>query len=217
MNIVSLNSKHWETMAEKGLEREVLVDTITQALNEAATHLPPLSPYLNIVISPDQEASIPETGDMGFTWDDELIDIYFDPTLPFGKESLLKNLRSTAFHELNHAARGVAIPFETTPIEALVSEGLATHFDKQYTGTQAPWGIYEDDATMQAWLEEVLALPSGQKHPEYLFDHSDGRRWIIYKTGTWIVDRVMAEGHVSLQNLTVLPAQEILNFLPSAT
>ncbi|MFZ2126310.1 MAG: DUF2268 domain-containing putative Zn-dependent protease [Candidatus Microsaccharimonas sp.] len=213
MNINYFESKYWDTAAEKGLDKEAVRQVIDTATNEAASHLPALSPYLNISVIPDADETIPETGEGGYTWSDERVAIYFDPDVPYGTESLKNHLRSTVFHELNHAARAIHIPYTRQPIEALVAEGLATNFERLYTKSNPLWGQYEDDKTMQTWLKEVLALEEGVRHTDYLYDHPDGRKWIIYKTGTWLVDRVLKESNHSIQDLTIMPAQSLVNLI----
>jgi len=42
------------------------------------------------------------------------------------------------------------------------------------------------------------------------FDNPDGRRWVGYKTGTWIVDKAMQKSGKSVVELTVLPVDEII-------
>ena len=212
MNIISLESKKWEIAEQHGLSKDEAHAIVTKAGEDAAKHLPALSNFLNISIYPDGYDFIPETGDSAWTWDDERIELSFDPKIPHGAENLKAHLRSSTFHELNHAARRLVVPFEASPLEYMVSEGTATAFERDYDGSKPLWASYEEDSIMRTWLEEIKALPP-ERDPNYLFDHPDGRRWIIYKTGTWVVDNVLKSNQVTLGELTTMPAQQVIDLL----
>jgi hypothetical protein len=39
------------------------------------------------------------------------------------------------------------------------------------------------------WAREVATLPPDAPYQAWMFQHSDGRRWIGYLVGTYLVDR----------------------------
>ena len=213
MNIHILQSKEWEHLSQKGMSSEEVYTTIRAATEEATPLLPPLSPYVNISVYPTREGLIKETGDMGFTYDEERIEILFDPTLPYGVEKHKEHLRATTFHELNHTARSLVIPYDPSPLSDMVSEGTATVFERDFANGSPLWGLYEDEATMRQWLKEIKALPTNEKNYEYLFDHPDGRRWIIYKTGTWVIDHLIKSEQATLNELTLMPVEQVIDLI----
>lgn len=74
--------------------------------------------------------------------------------------------------------------------------------------------MYEDDATMQAWLQEIgAAKDDWSKRDALFFDHPGGRRWIAYKTGTWIIDRALRNSDKTIIELTTLPADDIMKLI----
>jgi uncharacterized protein YjaZ len=105
------------------------------------------------------------------------------------------------------------VPYSPGP-EYIVSEGLATVFERDYASGDPLWGRYEDDRTMRQWLSELLAQ-GDSINEDYLFDHPDGRRWIAYKTGAWVVDRVLHSTKVSFQWLTTHRAESVIKLLPA--
>lgn len=215
MKLFALDSGQWDEAEKNGFSQREVEAVVREAYNKASDLLPTLSKYLNIVIRPNKNNYIKETGDNGYTYDSELIIIEFSPTLPYGKEDLINNIENAVFHECNHAARyrwlysqGV---FEPTIIDAGIHEGLATVFAGEYANGISPWGKYEDDATMQKWIEEIKqADKSGDSWSAWGFDRPDGRKWIGYKTGTWIVDAAMQKSGKSVIDLTCVLSKDIL-------
>ncbi len=88
---------------------------------DAAGKILELPPHLNITIRPhDWLNIIPETGEGGQTIDTELISLTFNPKLPYGKDALLKSLRETVFHELNHVYRWMTTDFDEHIMNSVV-------------------------------------------------------------------------------------------------
>jgi uncharacterized protein YjaZ len=42
-----------------------------------------------------------------------------------------------------------------------------------------------------------------------MFKHSDGRKWIGYKVGTWIVDEALKRSKKTIEQLTQLDCAEV--------
>jgi hypothetical protein len=196
MNVVILDSKHWADVEANSVEREEIRQAVEAAANEVVKLIPTLPRYVNLVVNPTMASEvIPETGDMGMTYSDEYASVYFDCKIPYGKEKLLKGLRTTTFHELVHATTFQHDPWQPGVLFGVVSEGLATVFERDYGGAKPLWGNYEDDATMDKWLGELKELPdTGEKNHSYFVNHPDGRKWIIYKTGAWVIDKLLESG-----------------------
>ena len=87
------------------------------------------------------------------------------------------HLRPTLFHELHHMARG-PLGLDSL-IDFVITEGLATAFERDFAGAAYPWSEYPDDAS--DWAAELLALPSSARREDWMFRHPDGRRWIGYR------------------------------------
>lgn len=215
MKIVALDSGQWDEAEGNGFSQAEVEEIIKAAYEKAAKLLPTLSKNLNIVVRPNKNNYIKETGENGYTYDSELVIIEFSPTLPYGKDNLIKNVENAVFHECNHAARyrwlysqGV---FESTIIDAGIHEGLATIFAGKYANGTSPWGKYEDDETMRGWLKELRqADKNGDSWSKWGFDHADGRKWVGYKTGTWIVDKAMQKSGKNVIDLTCVLSRDIL-------
>ena len=191
MQVILRESKYWGIAEKNGITRTMVEDSITAGIEYALKKLPPVSDYLTIMVCADvAENVIPETGVAGITYTEEYMSIIFDAAVPLPREEIIANLRQLVIHEMVHAASYInAGKWIPAPLQAVVYEGLATYFEaKAPSATIPPWAKCEDDATMKEWLAEVSSLNTEMKNFDYLFDHPDGRRWIIYKTGMWIVN-----------------------------
>ena len=113
------------------------------------------------------------------------------------------HLRSMLLHELHHLVRDTALP-RTSFMDSVISEGMASAFERDFAGASYPFMDYPNDVS--TWVTELLALPNHDSFsPEgvaqrrhWLRQHPDGRRWIGYRAGTYVVDRAMrASGEIS--------------------
>jgi hypothetical protein len=62
----------------------------------------------------------------------------------------------------------------------------ATAFERDAAGMPASWGGYASEAAM--WATELLRLPRDAPANEWMDRHPDEKRWIGYKTATYIAD-----------------------------
>jgi hypothetical protein len=194
MKIIFLESKKWSILEQKGLKRKEVEKIVKKAAKDAAKLLPSLSPHLNLVVFPTKpEWVIKETGTGGVTYSEEYVELSFDCDLSLGPNKIKKELRAIVFHELTHASSHFCSgeEYAPNPLFALKEEGLASVFERDNSGVTPLWSSYEDNAVMIEWYKEVKALPIDSKSEDFLFDHPDGRRWIIYKTGTWMIDKML--------------------------
>jgi uncharacterized protein YjaZ len=93
-------------------------------------------------------------------------------------------------------------------MDSVVTEGLATAFERDFAGAQVPWGEYPDDVSQ--WVDELMQLPPDAKRSDWIFRHPDGRRWIGMKAGTYLVDRAMQTLNRTSAELVAMPTAEIL-------
>lgn len=200
MNIVILDSKHWPDLQDRGITKQDIQEVVETAVKEVAESRLPLPDYVNVVVYPAEAGDvIPETGVMGMTYSDEYVSVYFDHTLPYGKKKLYEALRATVFHELVHATTFQYEPWQPGVLFGAVTEGLATVFERDHADARPLWADYEGRLVMRDWLDELKALPDEtEKNRDYFFQHPDGRRWIVYKTGVWIIDTLLSSGGTSL-------------------
>lgn len=155
---------------------------------------------------------IPETGEVGMAAAPGRVNWTVDPSRPGGVVATVRSqLRFTLFHELHHLVRGRVMnggqPL-TSFMDGVVSEGLATAFERDCGGRQPPWGDYPEE--VRTWVQELLILPLSAPYYQWMFQHPDGRRWIGYRAGTYVADRAIAASGRSAAELVLTPTDEIL-------
>ena len=84
---------------------------------------------IDIVVYDNPFEVIPEYGIGGFTPSYHLIFISLDPGFPNLQKSIVEQFSRTLAHEIYHAIRIKHIGYGDTLLEALITEGLADHFD----------------------------------------------------------------------------------------
>jgi uncharacterized protein YjaZ len=193
--------------------RLALQETYTRAVRttfkDVRKRLPQILPTINFVVQASAHESIPEYGTGGFIRNSKLILLFFDPSLPYGEQALLQNTREAVFHELNHAAR-YAIPiWHHTFLDNCVMEGLATVFERERAGASPLYGQYEA-AKARTWLVEIRKKSAAIPWRDYMFTHPDGRKWIGYKVGTYLIDQAVHNSGKTIEELTRMECKDIL-------
>ena len=182
---------------------------VTRAYEPVKKLFPDVPGNINFVVQTEAFDTIPETGDGGWLKHSRLVILSIDPGLPYGEEALLTNVRHTVFHELNHSARYENEIYHVSFIDKCILEGLATVFEREYAKYRPLYGEY-DPANMDAWLAEIMDEDTRIDYYQYMFRHDDGRRWIGYKVGTYLIDEAMKNSGKSVIELTLLECAQIL-------
>jgi hypothetical protein len=190
-------------------ERRTIEQIATATVAEVRRLLPMLSKQITLHVETDTNV-IPEIGATGSADSPSTIRWRVDPDRAGGVQAIAtSHLRTFLFHELHHLARGATLPPGSGGyIDAMITEGLATAFERDFGGARPLWGIYPDN--VGEWVTEVRALPTHIPRRDWMFQHPDGRRWIGYKVGTYLVDRAMRASGKSAVDLVSVPADQIL-------
>jgi len=150
----------------------------------------------------------------GYTASASLIKLGIDGNWP-DKSELASSLRATIFHEAYHVLQGYngeaskKRPFSAT--ESAVYEGCATVFAREYAGKSPGWAEYGDEQTMLSWCDELRQIPRGQDYRNLrFFDPDTGRRWVVYRTGVFIVDRALRTNKLDITELRQKSVDQIL-------
>lgn len=203
MKILFADTDFWDNKPELKKRYE---DIATKAYKDAHKLLPIINNKLSFVVQDNPKACIPEVGSGAYTYNSILVILSFDPSLPYGEKGLLDSLRPAVFHEMNHAARFTKPIWHKNLMEWCLMEGLATVFERDKANDKPLWGKYPKDVA--SWLEEIKKAKESQGN-EYMFKHTDGRKWIGYKVGTYMVDQAMEKSGKTIEELTDLECKEI--------
>jgi uncharacterized protein YjaZ len=208
INIEFFDSKEWEFSDEE----KKTINTITIAAEkEIRVLLPQLSDSILLSVMTGHDV-IPSTGEVGAAMAPGYVRWIVSPNWEMSVNEIAKaSLRDTLFHEFHHLVRGWVLyggnPMKSF-MDAVISEGLATAFERDASGSDPDWGHYPAD--VENWVNEVLQLPLSAPYDEWMFRHPDGRIYIGYRAGTYIVDRAMKNSGLSAAELVLTPTEEIL-------
>ena len=117
------------------------------------------------------------------------------------------HLRPMLFHELHHLVRDAQVA-RIALMDEVVSEGMAAAFERDYAGARYPFSDYPDGVA--AWVTELMALAPSADRERWLFRHPDGRRWIGFRAGTFLVDRATNASGLSSADLVTTATAEVV-------
>ena len=188
LNIYFLDTDEYQF--SDGLRKDIEW-VVKSAEKEVRELLPQLAKYLNFTFLPSKKV-IPETGEVGMAAGINWIQISINPWHQTPIEEIVhKEIRRTVFHEANHLTRLKTTEWGGTLIADAIFEGLGTVFERDFADGRPKWGEY-DPSVIGCWTNEVLALDSEKiNRQHWFFDHPDGRRWIAYRVGTYVVDQAI--------------------------
>ncbi len=149
---------------------------------------------VDVVVYDNPEGAIPEIGVGGYSPNAHLIFISLDPQFPNFQQTIDEELKRTIAHELHHTLRWRDPGYGETLFEALITEGLADHFDMEVNNIDnpEPW----DTALSDKQLVEIKAKAQKEfdnknyNHNEWFFGYKEKNipRWAGYTLGFKLVE-----------------------------
>jgi len=188
-------------------EQRRIAKVATTTVPEVRALLPTLPPQIVVKVRPWSKV-VPETGEAG-TWSPPNV-VYWsvDPRHGDGPAATAERaMRTTLYHELHHVVRRASVPSRSI-VDRVVTEGLATVFERDGTGNAPPWGEYPDDVA--SWAVEVMALPPTADPQPWMSRHPDGRRWIGYKVGAYLADCAHRASGRSVASLVAVSTNDLI-------
>lgn len=192
-----------------------LVEDIAEATAIEARHvLPSLPADLVIRVYPGKDV-IPETGETGTVLPPTTVVWLVDPGHEGGVSQVATSwLRASLLHEFHHLVRSQTITSRSM-MDEVISEGMATVFERDVARVMPPWGRYPDNVA--DWVNELSALPAGADINHWVRAmHPDGRRWIGMRAGTYLVDRAIALSGRTAAELVSATTDEVLGMVAGA-
>lgn len=187
-------------------ERRAIARVAGLVTLEARRHLPALPAQIVLQVQSGSDV-IPELGATAAAPGPALMTWTVDPGHADGVVKIAEtHLRAALLHECHHLVRQNAVTSQTL-MDDVISEGLATAFERDVGGLSPPWGQYTDEA--EQWVREIQALPASAKRREWLAQ-LPGRRWVGMRAGTYLADRAMTALKRTAAELATTPTAEIL-------
>jgi hypothetical protein len=189
-------------------ERRTIGDIAEASAIQVASLLPGLPAHITIRVEAGTRV-IPETGEGGSAHPPDVVYWTVDPRRRDSVGAIAaRRLRGTLFHEFCHLVRERAAPGDRRLIDEVIGEGLATAFERIHGGADAPWGDYPPE--VGEWVEQIAGLGPDASRDHWMFRHPDGRRWIGYKAGTYLVDLAHRRSRRPVTELVTVPTDDLL-------
>lgn len=195
-------------------ERRGIEDLAEATAVEARRVLPALPHHLSVRVYAGTRV-IPETGEAGEVVPPSTVIWTVDPAHAGGVLTVVHTwLRASLLHEFHHLVRAQTSP-STSLMDEVVTEGMATVFERDVTGASPLWGLYPDD--VGDWVKELTALPPDVGRDYWLrARHPDGRRWIGMRAGAYLVDRAIQASGRSAAALVSTSTRELMDTAAAA-
>jgi uncharacterized protein YjaZ len=183
---------------------------INEWLPELAEILPEVT--LDAKITFDNKWLISDTGTGGFALEPKHVALAFNPGFVGDKNEQMRNFKGSLFHEFYHQVQEFVGNDEDlhdiTALENAIYEGAATKFEVIRVGTNPGWSQYPEDA--EDWVREIATLGNLFDIGKWKFyDPQTNRRWIMYRSGCYIVDQAMLKSGKSIEELAKTPPMDI--------
>lgn len=201
----SVKTEFYGTYEFSNAERSLIQRIADETAVEVRRHLPSLADPLALRVRSGKDV-IPEIGAGASVIPPDWVVWTVDVDRPEGVSAIAReHLRGTLFHEFHHLVRGST---RSELVDHVVTEGLATAFERDFAGVARPWAVYPDNVS--EWLNELLSQPSTAKRDEWLYRHPDGRRWVGMRAGTYLVDEAMKNTGKTSADLVSTSAADLL-------
>lgn len=139
MHVFILESKTWEALDTKLITRAEIKKLLYEAGKAATRALNYNGKNINIVFKPNLPYVREKTGVGGSAFDDEMLDMTFDPKLPYGVEKFKEYLRDGVFHEISHVVHYAFQPKEEDILFWVVGErGWLLYLNEPLRAISAP-------------------------------------------------------------------------------
>jgi hypothetical protein len=183
---------------------------INEWMPELAELLPEIPLDAEIIFN--NKRLISYTGTGGFAKDFKLIELAFDSNFIGDKDEQMINFKGSLFHEFYHLVQGFVGNNESlhgiSALETAIYEGSATKFEVLRAVTNPSWSQYPDD--IKNWIHEIVELGNEYDYKKWKFyDPETNRRWILYRSGCYIVDQAILKSGKRIEELAKTPPMDI--------
>lgn len=172
---------------------------------------------VDIVFYDNPEEVIPEIGVGGYAPSPHLVLIALDPKFANFERTVSEEIARTIAHELYHCLRWRSVGYAKSLLAAMVSEGLADHFDLEINGGGPRlWDAALSDQQMFKLQEKAKKEYQNENynHNEWFFGSKGDTipRWAGYTLGFRMVDDYLARHpHLKSSKLYDIKAEKFQN------
>ena len=205
---------------EDGGINKLFEPLIMSAYEEARYLLPKLPQVINIEFGTNYPYGEDGVTGSALSPDSMKIGVRIDQD---DRTSQYRKVKQVVMHEAYHIGQGFYNSKPCSALEAAIYEGCASVFEKEYLSIAAKWTNYAQhtDEELFGWLEQIKNInadqyfeSSGETWRKWaFFDPDTGESWRIYKTGTWLIEKIIAKNDVNSLELNDLNAKQIYKMI----
>ncbi|MCB9798557.1 hypothetical protein H6758_02435 [Candidatus Nomurabacteria bacterium] len=193
-----------------------IINSIDETFNRMVDTLP-LIP-IDVVVKDEPLNVVPETGIGGYTPDAYTIYLSLDANFKNFKENLILEIPKTIAHEYHHSLRWNGPGYGNTLGEAIISEGLADHFQMELLGGKPqPWctALSENGLANLQPIATKEYWTSPYDHASWFFGNPDLNipRWAGYSLGFYLVKQYLDKTGQKAAKLYDISAKEVIETL----
>jgi uncharacterized protein YjaZ len=165
-------------------------------------------PDVDIVFCDDTKRAIPNYGIGGRTYNPHLVIIAIDPNCPEFEVKIKQNLSSSIAHELHHTQRWYSVGYGSNLFEAIITEGLASHFAQEITlQPPSPWctALTKTQNNYYLKLAKTEFYNSEYNHSRWFYGSKNSQfpKWVGYTLGYNIVNNYL-KSHPNQKSSTLV-------------
>ncbi len=171
---------------------------------------------VDVAIYNNPRGTISELGIGGYTPNGHLVFVYLDSKFPNIKRVIKEQLKRTLAHELHHCLRWRNPGYGKTLLEALLTEGLADHFDLEVNGGDLePWCTALNREEIVAFIKRAKIEYDNKSydHRAWFFGSKEKSipRWTGYALGFTLVENYLkANPDKKASKLYAIKAEEFV-------
>ena len=190
---------------------------IKNTIDEAFTKMADLLPIrqVDVVVKNEPFNVVPEVGIGGYTPDAYTIYLSIDTDFKNFEHNLKAEIPKTIAHEYHHCLRWNGPGYGTTLAEAIVSEGLADHFQIELLGgSPQPWctALSPSEVKLLQPLAEKEYWVSPYDHASWFFGSNELNipKWAAYSLGFAFTQKFLEKTQQKASELYETSAKEII-------
>ena len=193
-------------------DKQRIANIIVESEEKVRTLLPKLSKEIKVTVTLIDRNIDVVGGVTGRADAPGVVLIEISKVFPGGIYAAVRTaLSSIIFHEFHHLVRGWTTEgnkYGAGILIAAVNEGLATVFSEQYTGVEFDAIAYPEN--VDDWVEEIQTLPKNAIYYHWMNEHPDGRVYIGYRVGRYIIHKAIINSGKDILELSKLSPDDIL-------
>jgi uncharacterized protein YjaZ len=191
--ILSIMNINLHILLASGTLKPFIKD-IENSFNNTVSEVPKYLPIhdVDVIVYDNPEGTVPEQGIGGYTPNKNLVYISLDPSFVNLKESINSELKRTLAHEFHHTVRWINPGYGETLLDALITEGLADHFDLEiFPELLQPWSEAFNDNELKELMEKAKKEFNNTEYDHFAWFYGNEElgipRWTGYSLGFKIV------------------------------